>query len=253
MEDQAKHSSSTQLILVEGDPVAQQVRAITRAIHAEVVAAKTVHESTHMHTMVLRQQLEQLESKAAEDEIAIQAEERKAERERVRQVQKHVKPSPAVQRALTRGSAPTMGLPQSLALAARVYSGLASNTPDGKIDLGDSKDSKVVYRRRGEAAVDCLAFDNVGWFYRDLEGVAFGPFRSSQMRGWLAQGYFHLDIPIRLGMEGQYYPLKEWFPIVADAFPDSAQDILSPLRTLLAQHLKVIGGDEDSAKKPPML
>lgn len=125
-------------------PVHQQVRAITRAIHAEVVASKTVHSTTLQHTAHLEKRLQELETKVARDEAAIRAEEAKAERERVREVQKNVKPSAAVRRALTRdqrSGGPTLA--QYLALAARVYAGLACNKPDGKVDLGDPASSKV--------------------------------------------------------------------------------------------------------------
>ena len=79
------------------------------------------------------------------------------------------------------------------------------------------------FRRRGEVTADVLSLDNVGWYYKDLAGVEFGPFRSVQMRGWLQQGYFALSLPIRLGRSSKgYIALEKYFPVVAQAFPDSA-------------------------------
>lgn len=110
------------------------------------------------------------------------------------------------------------------------------------------------YRRQGEAEVDPLSFDNVGWFYKDLEGAVFGPFRSAQMRSWLKQGYFHLGLLVCLGPPGdsdsstsrKFLPLKEWFPAtLADAFPDSARQVLAPLRKLLRR--------EDHGEAPQQL
>ena len=99
---------------------------------------------------------------------------------------------------------------------------------------------KKRFRRPNEApskAPDFLSLDNVGWYYKDLKGVEFGPFRSAQMRNWLRQGYFSLSMPIRLGgpqtsdnqsetpsqHEDSFVPLNKFFPVVAEAFPDSAQ------------------------------
>ncbi len=75
-----------------------------------------------------------------------------------------MRPSAAVQRALMPGADPSLTAAQSLALAARVYAGLAAATPDGKIDLGDSNSGKIrCVRVRVRVRVRGVAWRGVAW------------------------------------------------------------------------------------------
>ncbi len=62
------------------------MKAITRAIHAEMVAAENVQSNTTAHVEQLERHLQYLDSKVAEDKRAVEEEEEKAEMERVRKV-----------------------------------------------------------------------------------------------------------------------------------------------------------------------
>lgn len=48
------------------------------------------------------------------------------------------------------------------------------------------------------------------WFYKDPQGVKRGPFSSLEMQTWYEAGYFTDEIPIALGANTMFMPLKSF-------------------------------------------
>ena len=63
------------------------------------------------------------------------------------------------------------------------------------------------------------ALQQQGWWYEDENHQEFGPFRSSQMRAWLLDGYFSLSQRVRFGAKAgpddgrpQFVEIKSLYP-----------------------------------------
>jgi hypothetical protein len=58
----------------------------------------------------------------------------------------------------------------------------------------------------------------VEWLYRDPQGAIQGPFSQENMRLWNDEGYFTLDLPIRLVHWQKFHPFKDVFANSSFAF-----------------------------------
>lgn len=56
--------------------------------------------------------------------------------------------------------------------------------------------------------IDSLSPNNL-WFYQDDEGVLFGGFDHQTLVDWVRKGFFHLDVPMRLGTQGTFQRLRD--------------------------------------------
>lgn len=60
--------------------------------------------------------------------------------------------------------------------------------------------------------------EQVEWFYRDLDGVVFGPYVGETMHMWTMQGYFNDSLAISLSESGPFRRLGDAFPAIENAF-----------------------------------
>lgn len=56
------------------------------------------------------------------------------------------------------------------------------------------------------------------WYYLDQQKHVQGPFDTLQMRNWLNEGYFQIDLPVRLNSWSDFYPLGSIFSTPDVAF-----------------------------------
>ena len=71
---------------------------------------------------------------------------------------------------------------------------------------------------RGAVGGDSASEELMGaaWYYKDDEGVEWGPFSCEEVRGWHRQGYFQATVPFRREGWPRFLPLstllRQWGP-----------------------------------------
>jgi len=69
-----------------------------------------------------------------------------------------------------------------------------------------------------KSVLSSVRLEDLEWFYRTPEGIVQGPFSNGKMRAWHAYGYFAPELPTKINMYNNFYPLRSLFPDFQQAF-----------------------------------